>query len=324
MSEVYKGEPISGNFNNKHIVSIEQFEREDIDQLFQEAEATRKAVEADGGTDILYRRELANLFYEPSTRTSSSFEAAMHRHGGNVIQINNVEYSSVAKGETLQDTVRSLEQYSDVTVLRHPKLGAVAVAAEVAEKPVINAGDGAGEHPTQALLDLFTIQEKLGKIDGLNITLLGDLKNGRTVHSLAKLLSKYDVDLNYVSPDELAMPSKYINELAEKGVNQTEMNELDGALPDTDVLYVTRVQGERFLDQAEYHRLKDAFRITPKVLEQAKDKMIVMHPLPRVGEISENVDSDPRAAYFDQMKYGMYVRMALLAKVLGKSVIDQA
>lgn len=160
----------------------------------------------------------------------------MHRPGGNVIQINNVEYSSVAKGETLQDTVRSLEQYADVTVLRHPKPGAVAVAAEVADKPVINAGD-----PTQALLDLFTIQEKLGRIDGLNVTLLGDLKNGRTVHSLAKLLSKYDVSLNYISPKELVMPKQYINELAEKGVHQTELNELDGILPETDVLYVTRV-----------------------------------------------------------------------------------
>ncbi len=323
MSEIYKGEPINGNFENKHIVSIEQFERDDIDQLFEESDATRRVVESEDGTNLLYRKELANLFYEPSTRTSSSFEAAMHRHGGNVIQINNVEYSSVAKGETLQDTVRSLEQYADVTVLRHPKLGAVAVAAEVAEKPVINAGDGSGEHPTQALLDLFTIQERLGRIDGLNVTLLGDLKNGRTVHSLAKLLSKYDVSLNYISPKELVMPKQYINELSEKGVQQKESNELDGILPDTDVLYVTRVQGERFLDQAEYHRLKDAFRITPKVLENAKDEMIVMHPLPRVGEITEEVDVDPRAAYFDQMKYGMYVRMSLLAKVLGKSVLDK-
>lgn len=321
MSETYKGEPIKGDFTGKHIISIDQFERDDIDLLFTEAKETGRLVEEQDGTDLLRRKRLTNLFYEPSTRTSSSFHFAMEAHGGSVKSIENVEYSSVAKGESLQDTVRSLEQYAHLTVVRHPKVGAVAVAAEVAEKPIINGGDGAGEHPTQALLDLFTILEKQGKIDGLNITLLGDLKNGRTVHSLAKLLSKYEVQLNYVSPKELAMPTNYVNEINDRDIRQNIYTNLDDVLPESDILYVTRVQGERFLDQAEYHRLKDTFRITLQVLENAKDSLSVMHPLPRVGEIATEVDNDPRAAYFDEMKFGMYVRMALMAKVLGKSVL---
>ena len=316
-------EKINGNFTGKSIVSIDQFDVDDIADLFTEAEAMRQVVAETGGADILRHKELANLFYEPSTRTSSSFEAAMHRLGGNVIQINNVEFSSVAKGETLADTVRTLEQYADLIVLRHKQIGAAAIAANAAHVPVINAGDGIGEHPTQALLDLFTIKERLGRLQGLAVTMVGDLKHGRTVHSLSKLLAQYGGRLNYVSPDALQMPEEYQRKLAEHGIEQNHYPDIESALTDTDVLYMTRVQQERFESESEYERLKHAFVLDGAVMRHAKDDMIVMHPLPRVGEIAEEVDTDPRAAYFEQMGFGMHIRMALIAKVLGKSVLPQ-
>jgi carbamoyl-phosphate synthase/aspartate carbamoyltransferase/dihydroorotase len=276
-------------------------------------------VERVGTFDLLKGKILANLFYEPSTRTSSSFTAAMERLGGSVIPINEVKYSSVTKGETLADTVRTLECYADVIVLRHPETGSAVIAANAARKPVINAGDGVGEHPTQALLDALTIREELGHLDGLTVTMLGDLKYGRTVHSLARLLSLYKVRLNYVSPELLRMPAEIIGELNSKKMEQVEHASLDAVLPETDVLYVTRVQKERFEDPAEYEKVKSAYVINAAGMQAAKARMIVMHPLPRVTEISMDFDSDPRAAYFRQMEYGLYVRMALLAMVLGKA-----
>jgi aspartate carbamoyltransferase len=280
----------------------------------------RNMVERIGTFDLLKGKILANLFYEPSTRTSSSFMAAMQRLGGAVIPISEVRYSSVAKGETLADTVRTLECYADVIVLRHPEVGAAAVAAKAARKPVINAGDGVGEHPTQALLDSFTIREELGRLDNLTVTMLGDLKFGRTVHSLSRLLTLFTgIKLHYVSPDILRMPREVMDEVAAKGILQTEHSTLDAVLPETDVLYVTRVQKERFEDVDVYEKMKSAFIIAPEVLARAKKDMIVMHPLPRVTEIATDVDDDPRAAYFRQMEYGLYVRMALLAMVLGKA-----
>jgi aspartate carbamoyltransferase len=230
-----------------------------------------------------------------------------------------VKYSSVSKGESLPDTVRTLECYADVIVLRHPEIGAAALAAKYARKPVINAGDGAGEHPTQALLDAFTILEELGRLEGLTVTMLGDLKYGRTVHSLSRLLTMFNVKLNYVSPEILRMPAEIVEELKEKNVPQTEYTSLEKVLPETDVLYVTRVQKERFEDPAVYESVKGAFVIEPAIMKAAKKDMIVMHPLPRVGEITIEFDDDPRAAYFRQMEYGLYVRMALLAMVLGKA-----
>jgi aspartate carbamoyltransferase len=203
--------------------------------------------------------------------------------------------------------------------LRHPEKGSAAEAAAAAHKPIINAGDGPGEHPTQALLDAYTIVEEMDTIDGLTITMLGDLKHGRTVHSLARLLSMYDVKINYVSPEILSMPDDVVAEVAAAGVEQTATTDLSTVLPGTDVLYVTRIQKERFEDPAGYDLVKDSYVITPETLKIAKDDMIVMHPLPRVGEISEEVDADPRAAYFRQMEYGMYVRMALLALILGRA-----
>ncbi len=315
------GDNVHSPWYGKDILSVKQFDRADLDYIFGVAHEMHGMVERVGTFDLLKGKILANLFYEPSTRTSSSFFAAMERLGGSVIPINNVKYSSVSKGESLADTIRTLECYADVIVLRHPDVGSAAIAAEAAEKPVLNAGDGVGEHPTQALLDLFTIFSELGigEIDGKTITMLGDLKYGRTVHSLARLLTLYDVKLNYVSPDILRMPKDVLDEVAAKNIPQAEYTSLDDVLPETDVLYVTRVQKERFEDPAEYEKVAGSFVINPEVMQAAKDEMIVMHPLPRVGEIDPAFDKDPRAAYFRQMEYGLYVRMALLAMVLGKA-----
>ena len=313
------GDQRSAPWYGQDILSVKQFSRGDLEYIFGVAHEMRVMVERVGTFDLLKGKILANLFYEPSTRTSSSFTSAMERLGGSVIPINEVRYSSVSKGESLPDTVRTLECYADVIVLRHPEVGASALAAQYARKPIINAGDGVGEHPTQALLDLFTIVEELGQVDGLTVTMLGDLKYGRTVHSLARLLSLFDICLNYVSPGILRMPPEIITELREKDLPQAEYSELDAAMPETDVLYVTRVQKERFENLDDYESVKGAFVIDAGTMSRAKERMIVMHPLPRVNEISMDVDEDPRAAYFRQMEYGLYVRMALLAMVLGKA-----
>ncbi len=313
------GDQQSAPWYGKDIITVKQFTREDLTYIFEVAHEMQVMVERIGTFDLLKGKILANLFYEPSTRTASSFTAAMERLGGSVIPINEVKYSSVAKGESLPDTVRSLECYADVVVLRHPEVGASALAAKYAQKPIINAGDGIGEHPTQALLDLFTIIEEQGEVDGLTVTMLGDLKYGRTVHSLSRLLSLYDVSLNYVAPDILRIPAEIKQELEEKGVEQNDYTSLEEPLAGTDVLYVTRVQKERFSDPEAYEQVKGTYIISPETMQKAKDNMTLMHPLPRVGEISMELDDDPRAAYFRQMEYGMYVRMALLAMVLGKA-----
>jgi aspartate carbamoyltransferase len=313
------GDQRTAPFYGKDILSVKQFGPEDLDYVFEVAHAMREMVERVDTFDLLKGKILANLFYEPSTRTSASFTAAMGRLGGSVVAINEVHYSSVSKGESLPDTIRTLERYADVIVLRHPEVGAAARAADAASKPVINAGDGIGEHPTQALLDLFTIREELGSPDGLTVTLVGDLRHGRTVHSLARLLANFDVTLHYVSPETLTMPADVVEEVSADGIPQYEHTSLDGVIADTDVLYVTRVQRERFDDDDLYESVKDVFTITPEVMEGARRDMIVMHPLPRVGEIDPAFDADPRAAYFRQVEYGLYVRMALLAMVLGKA-----
>jgi aspartate carbamoyltransferase len=313
------GDQRTAPWYGKDIITVKQFSRSDLEYIFGVAHEMRVMVERVGTFDLLKGKILASIFYEPSTRTSSSFIAAMERLGGNVININEVRYSSVAKGESLPDTIRTLECYADVIVLRHPEVGSAAKAAEAAHKPVINAGDGVGEHPTQALLDAFTIHEELGRMDDLTVTMLGDLKYGRTVHSLSRLLSLYNAKLNYVSPEILRMPPEIIAELEGKGIRQSEHSSLDKVLPETDVLYVTRVQRERFESEEVYNSVKGAFVVDRSVMTAAKNKMIVMHPLPRVTEINTDFDDDPRAAYFRQMEFGLYVRMALLAMVLGKA-----
>jgi len=301
------------------ILSVKQFNRNDIQYIFEVAHEMSGMVRRVGTFDLLKGKILTNLFYEPSTRTSSSFTSAMERLGGSVIPINEVRYSSVSKGESLPDTIRTLECYADVIVLRHPEMGSAALAAQYARKPLINAGDGVGEHPTQALLDLFTISEELKRLDGLTITMVGDLKYGRTVHSLARLLTLFDVKINYVSPDILRMPAEIMAEVADSDTPQAEYRDLDPVLAESDVIYVTRVQKERFENPEEYEQVKGAYVINREIMSKAKEEMIVMHPLPRVTEISMDVDDDPRAAYFRQMEYGLYTRMALLAMVLGKA-----
>lgn len=313
------GDKHDAPFYGRDVISVGQFDMADLDHVFEVAREMQEMVARVGTFDLLKGKLLANLFYEPSTRTSSSFTAAMERLGGSVIPINEVTYSSVSKGESLPDTVRSLECYADVIVLRHPEVGASAMAAAYASKPVINAGDGVGEHPTQALLDLYTIREELGRVDGLTVTMVGDLKYGRTVHSLARLLCKFDVTINLVAPGILPMPEEVLGELDEAGIAVEQHRSLEPVISATDVLYVTRVQRERFEHESQYEAVKDEFVVTPETLQAAGDDMIVMHPLPRVNEISMEVDRDPRAAYFRQMEYGMYVRMALLAMVLGKA-----
>ena len=310
---------VANGFAGQDILSVSQFNRDNMTSIFRKSHEMRELVERQGSSDLLRGKMLTCLFYEPSTRTSASFIAAMERLGGSVIPITQgVQFSSVSKGETLADTIRTLEQYSDVIVLRHPDIGSAKVAADYSNVPVINAGDGAGEHPTQALLDLFTIQEELGAIDGLKIAMVGDLRYGRTVHSLTKLLTQYDVSLRFVSPEILRLPLVIMNEVKDAGLNVRETHDVADVIENADVLYVTRVQKERFTDMAQYEEVKGHYEITTELMERAKAKMVVMHPLPRVGEIHYNVDSDPRAAYFRQVKNGMYVRMALLAAVLGK------
>ncbi len=310
---------VNNGFYGQDILSVSQFSRDTLDYIFQVAHEMQVLVERFGSADLLQGKILANLFYEPSTRTSSSFMAAMLRLGGQVIPINNVQYSSVTKGESLPDTVRTLESYADVIVLRHPEMGAAATAARYASKPIINAGDGVGEHPTQALLDLFTIVQDLERLDGLRVAMVGDLKYGRTVHSLTKLLINYDVDFVFVNPDILPMPDEVLHVVRDKGRRYQETKDVQAIIGDVDVLYVTRVQKERFSDMAEYDRVKDQYVVDEELMTHAKARMIVMHPLPRVNEISYAIDNDPRAAYFRQMRNGMFIRMALLAAVLGKA-----
>ena len=302
------------------VLGVGQFDREKIEYIFKRTREMREMCERVGSADLLKGYVLACIFYEPSTRTSSSFIAAMQRLGGSVIPITSgVNFSSVSTGETLGDTMRVLQQYADAIVLRHPVIGSAAEAAAAASVPILNAGDGAGEHPTQALLDLFTIQDELGTIDGLNIAMVGDLRFGRTVHSLTKLLTAYDVKLRYVSPEILRLPLRLMNRVRDAGLDVREVHDVAEVIEQVDVLYVTRVQKERFSDLNQYESVKGAYIITPELMDLAKEKMVVMHPLPRVGEISEAVDSDPRAAYFRQAQNGMFIRMALLAGVLGKA-----
>lgn len=313
--------PTTGNgFYGQDILSVNQFDPDSLTYIFDIAEEMREMVQRVGGADLLKGHVLTCLFYEPSTRTSSSFIAAMERLGGGVIPITQgVQFSSVSKGESLPDTVRTLEQYSDVIVLRHPEEGSAKVAADYANVPVINAGDGTGEHPTQALLDLFTIQDELSRIDGLHIAMIGDLRYGRTVHSLTQLLAQYDVKLSFVSPEILRLPLVIMNDVRDAGHEIRETHSVADVIETADVLYVTRVQKERFSDLSQYDAVKDYYTITPELMERAQEDMVVMHPLPRVGEVAYTVDSDSRAAYFRQVQNGMYIRMALLAAVLGQA-----
>ena len=267
-------------------------------------------------------KKLATLFFEPSTRTRLSFEAAMYELGGNVLGFSEAQSSSAAKGESVSDTVRTVEAYADIIAMRHPKEGAPTVAAAKTEIPIINAGDGGHNHPTQTLTDLLTIKREVGRLDNLTIGLCGDLKFGRTVHSLIQAMVRYDnIKFIMISPKELKLPEYLINEvLVKKNIEFIETESLEESMAELDILYMTRVQKERFFNEADYVRLKDTYILTPDKLEHAKPTMRVLHPLPRVNEISVEVDKDERACYFRQAKNGKYIRMALIMKLLGIEV----
>jgi len=302
-------------FKERDIISLKDFSRDEIDFVLDMARTMEPIART--GSDLLQRKILATLFFEPSTRTRLSFESAMLRLGGSSIGFAEAEIASVKKGENLADTMRVVDSYADVIVVRHPLEGAARLAAEFARVPVINGGSGAEEHPTQALLDLYTITKEKGKIDRLNIALIGDLRYGRTVHSLAYALSLFDVKLFFVSPEMLRMRREVLETIKEK-IKVIEKSSLEDIITDIDVLYVTRIQKERFPDAAEYAKVKGSYRVDLELLEKAKKDMIVLHPLPRVEEIAPEVDETIHARYFQQVWNGIIMRMTLLALILGK------
>ena len=301
----------------RNLIKPEDFSVEEIDEIL---ELSQKIIDNPSKySRICEGKLMATLFYEPSTRTRLSFEAAMKRLGGDVIGFSEPNSSSVSKGESLGDTIRTVSNYVDLIIMRHPQFGAANEAVKYTEVPFINAGDGGNQHPTQTLTDLLTIKSLKGNLENHTIGLCGDLKNGRTVHSLVKAMARYkNTKFVFISPDELNMPD-YIKE-AIKGHEYYETNNLDEVINELDILYMTRVQQERFEDKAEYEKLKDYYILNKEKLNHAKEDMLVMHPLPRVNEIDTDVDFDKRAVYFEQAKFGMFVRMALIIKLLGVDI----
>jgi aspartate carbamoyltransferase catalytic subunit len=301
-------------FAGRDIVSIKDFSRKEIDYVLEMTDVVEPM--ARKGMHTLDGKIMATLFFEPSTRTRLSFESAMYRYGGKCIGFAEPKAASVEKGENLADTVRVVESYADVLVIRHPLEGAARLAADFASVPVINAGTGAEEHPTQAMLDLYTIRKELGRIDGLNIALAGDLRYGRTVHSLAYALSLYDTNLYLVSPSALRMRKEVLEEVSGR-IKVHESEELSKIIPTVDVVYMTRIQKERFGSLEDYEKVRGSYRLTAEDLTPAKREMVIMHPLPRVDEIAYNVDATSHAKYFKQVWYGLLVRMSLIGLVLG-------
>lgn len=300
----------------KHLIDIMQLTTEEIDEMIDVANDI--IANPDKYAEKCKRKKLATLFFEPSTRTRLSFEAAMYELGGNVLGFSEAQSSSAAKGESVSDTIRTVGAYADIIAMRHPKEGAPMVACRKSTVPIINAGDGGHNHPTQTLTDLLTIKREKGHFDGLTIGFCGDLKFGRTVHSLMAAMSRYDnVKFIFISPDELRLP-EYLKEdiLDPKNIEYVETADLEEAMPQLDILYMTRVQRERFFNEQDYIRLKDSYILTPDKLAAAKDTLSILHPLPRVNEISTAVDDDPRAKYFEQVRNGKFIRMALILKLL--------
>jgi len=303
------------SFEGRDVISVKDFTRDDVEHIFEVSDVMVPL--ARKGSDLLHGKIMATAFFEPSTRTRLSFESAMHKLDGDVVGFADPTGTSAQKGENLADTIRVLENYSDVIVLRHPLEGAARLAAEFAAVPVINAGSGAEEHPTQALLDLYTIRQEKGKIDGLNIALAGDLRYGRTVHSLAYILSLFNIGKLYlISPTLLRMRSEVL-EYVSKRITVVEAKDVREVIPEIDVLYATRIQKERFPDPEEFLKVKGSYKISPETLKSGKRDLILLHPLPRVDEITAEVDQTPHAKYFKQVWNGLVVRMALLALVLG-------
>lgn len=294
-----------------HIINTREMSRQDIIDILDHAASVDEG-------DRLAGQVLALLFFEPSTRTRMSFDTAMKRLGGRTVDMGSPDVSSITKGETLADTVRVVEGYADAIVLRHPQEGSARLASEFVDVPVINAGDGAGHHPTQTLLDLYTMRESHdASLEDLNVGIMGDLKYGRTVHSLAHALAKFDADVSFVSPPELRIPERVRFELRNEGYEFRETDSLDEVLEGLDVLYVTRIQKERFPDEQEYKEIAHSYRVTRETLEEAGEDLVLMHPLPRVDEIAADVDGLPQAHYFGQAHNGVPVRMAVLDLVLG-------
>jgi aspartate carbamoyltransferase catalytic subunit len=305
------------SLKGKDILHGNQFSKEDIDTILQVAVGFEKDLQNKDSLSLLQGKIMAALFFEPSTRTRLSFETAMLRLGGGVITVASVESSSVAKGETVVDTAQTVAQYADVIVMRHPRIGSAKEAADAVSIPVLNAGDGAGQHPTQALQDIYTIQKEIGSLNDLSVSMVGDLKNGRTVHALVELLSLFKARLFLVSPALLRMPEEISSRLKAKGLAIIETEDMAEAASQSDLVYMTRIQKERFANVSDYEEVKGSYIINAKFLEGLNKKITLLHPLPRVDEIHPEVDAYPGAAYFRQVRNGVYVRMALLAMVMG-------
>ena len=302
------------------LITMDDLSNEDILAVLDDAERLLPVARGQAYLPLLQGKLLGNLFFEPSTRTRMSFETAMKRLGGDVINLGDVSSSSLVKGETLYDTIRMVDGYVDIIAMRHPRQGAAQYASDSAEVPILNGGDGAGHHPTQTLLDLFTIRQAHGTIEGLNVALVGDLRFGRTVHSLSHALVRFGCSLTLVSPDSLRMPSEIIDDLQALGATIIQPEDLAAAIPSADVIYMTRIQKERFPDEDEYQRVAGVFKLAAADLAPAKGGMIVMHPLPRVEEIAPDVDTTVHARYFEQAFNGVVTRMALISRLLGIAV----
>ncbi|MDR2815014.1 MAG: aspartate carbamoyltransferase [Prevotellaceae bacterium] len=294
------------------LVSITDFSKQNILQTLERA----AEFEVNLNQPLLSGKVIATLFFEPSTRTRLSFETAISRLGGRIIGFSDASSTSISKGETLKDTIMMVANYADLIVMRHPLEGAARYASEISRVPIINAGDGANQHPTQTLLDLYSIQKTQGKLDGINIAMVGDLKYGRTVHSLLQALSLFNTHFNFIAPQELAMPKEYKQLLESRSVAYEEHTDLAESIGEADIIYMTRVQRERFLDPMEYERVKNVYVLHNKMLNNTKPNVKILHPLPRVNEISADVDSNPKAYYFAQAENGVFARMAVICKLL--------
>jgi len=301
----------------KHLISIKDLSREEIEEILKKSGEMEAVLKNNENLDIMKGKILATLFFEPSTRTRLSFTSAMQRLSGSVMGFEAVESLSVAKGENLTDTIKTVEKYSDIIVIRHPKEGTARYVAEISSKPVINAGDGSNQHPSQTLLDLYSINKLKGRIEGLNITLLGDLKHARVMKPLAYALAMFGSKLTFVAPEELEFSKELVDELKEKfNADITQTNDIRLGVVDADVVYACRIQKERFADQYEAEKLQKSFKITPEILENVKEDMIILHALPKVGEVDPSIDETKYAKYFEQVAYGIPVRMAILSMVI--------
>ena len=307
------------SLKGRNIISLRELKKDEIEYLLSRASDFEKILKGEGSTDILKGKILATLFFEPSTRTRLSFASAMQRLGGSVLGFSEPETTSTIKGENLADTIRIVENYANVIAIRHSDEGSAKLAAQMSRVPVINCGDGSHSHPTQTLVDLYTIKKEKGKLKGLKIALVGDLKYGRTVHTLAYALAMFGAEMVFVSPESLKMPADVTMELKDKfGLKVKEYAKIENVVKDIDVLYVTRIQKERFPDPEEYERVKEAYRVDLKLIDGCKKDLIILHPLPRVYEVDPELDNTKYAKYFEQAYNGVPVRMAILASILGK------